>query len=78
MLAQVSGLEPGELILTTEDTHVYLNHIEAVKLQLARDPRSLPKLWINPEVKDIFGFTFDDFRLEGYNPHPFIPAEVGV
>lgn len=78
MLAQVAGLKAGEFILTTEDTHVYLNHVDAARIQIRRDPRPLPQLWINPEVKDIFKFSFKDFRLENYDPHPFIKAEVGV
>ena len=78
MLAQVTGLEPGEFVHYIVDTHIYLNHIEQVKQQLSREPRPLPQIKINPEVKDIFGFTFSDFTLEGYSHDAFIGAEVGV
>ncbi|MFH1346936.1 MAG: thymidylate synthase [Spirochaetota bacterium] len=78
MIAQVTGLRPGEFVHTTSDTHIYFNHIEQSRLQLTREPRPLPRLAINPDVKDIFNFTFDDFKLEGYNPYPNIPAPVGV
>lgn len=78
MLAQVTGLRAGELVITTEDTHVYLNTISQAKLQLSREPRPLPRLTINPDVKDIFKFTFEDFEIAGYDPHPFISAEVAV
>ena len=78
MMAQVTGLKPGEFIHTTGDTHLYLNHIEQAKLQLTRTPRPLPTMRINPEVKDIFGFRYEDFTLENYNPHPHIKGEVSV
>ncbi|OHA93437.1 MAG: thymidylate synthase [Candidatus Zambryskibacteria bacterium RIFCSPLOWO2_02_FULL_39_26] len=78
MLAQVTGLHPGEFIHTLEDVHIYLNHVEQVKLQLTREPRSLPKIVLNPDVCDIFGFTFSDFTLTGYNPHPHISGDVGI
>lgn len=78
MIAQVCGLEPGEFIHTFGSVHIYHNHQEQVELQLSREPRTLPRMLINPEVKDIFGFKFDDFKLEGYNPHPFIPAPIAV
>lgn len=78
MIAQVTGLKPGEFVHTTSDTHIYLNHIEQSRLQLTREPRPLPQLKINPDVKDIFKFTFSDFKLEGYDPFPHIPAPVGV
>lgn len=78
MVAQVTGLEPGEFIHTTGDTHLYLNHLEQVDLQLSRTPRPLPKMVINPNVKDLFGFKYEDFRLEGYDPLPHIKAEVSV
>lgn len=78
MIAQVTGLKPGEFIHTFGDAHIYLNHLEQVELQLSRDFRPLPKMVINPEVKDIFSFRFEDFLLEGYDPHPHIKAEVAV
>lgn len=78
MVAQVTGLKPGEFVYTTGDTHVYLNHIEQVKLQLTREPRHLPKMTINPEVKDIFSFKYEDFTLSEYEPWPHIKGEVSV
>lgn len=78
MVAQVSGLEPGEFIHTLGDAHLYLNHIEQTKLLLSRDIRPLPVMRINPEVKDIFSFRYEDFVLENYNPHPHIKADVAV
>ena len=78
MVAQVCGLEPGDFVWTGGDCHLYLNHLEQAREQLTREPRGLPKMRINPEVKDIFGFRFEDFTLEGYNPHPHIKAEVAV
>jgi thymidylate synthase len=78
MVAQVCDLQPGEFIHTLGDAHLYSNHIEQAKLQLSRDFRKLPTLKINPEVKDIFGFKFEDFTLEGYDPHPHIKAAVAV
>ncbi|MCC8118577.1 MAG: thymidylate synthase [Bacteroidales bacterium] len=78
MVAQVTGLEPGEFVHTLGDTHIYNNHIEQVKLQLTREPRPLPKMILNPEVKNIFDFKYEDFRLEGYDPHPHIAAQVSV
>lgn len=78
MVAQVTGLEPGEFIHTTGDTHLYLNHLEQARLQLTRSPRQLPHMVINPDVKSIFDFTYEDFRLEGYDPWPHIPAVVSV
>ena len=78
MMAQVTGLECGEFIHTTGDTHLYLDHLEQAKLQLTRDPRPLPRMIINPDVKSIFDFKFEDFQLEGYDPHPHIKATVSV
>ena len=78
MVAQVTGLKPGEFIHTTGDTHLYLNHIEQAKLQLSRAPRPLPTMRLNPDVKDIFSFKYEDFQLENYNPWPHIKAEVSV
>ena len=78
MMAQVTGLKPGEFIHTTGDTHLYVNHLEQVKLQLTREPRSLPKMKINPEVKSIFDFKNEDFELVDYDPHPHIAGKVAV
>ena len=78
MIAQVCGLEPGEFIHTTGDTHLYLNHLEQAALQLSREPRPLPRMIINSEVKDIFSFKYEDFTLEGYDPWPAIKAPVAV
>ena len=78
MMAQVTGLQPGEFIHTLGDAHIYLNHIEQVKLQLTREPRPLPVLKLNPEVKSIFDFRYEDFSIEGYDPHPHIKGEIAV
>lgn len=78
MLAQVCGLQPGEFIHTTGDTHIYLNHMEQVDLQLSREPRPLPKMIINPDVKSIFDFKYEDFTLVDYDPYPAIKAPVAV
>ncbi|MDK7762132.1 thymidylate synthase [Prevotella bivia] len=78
MMAQVTGLEAGEFIHTTGDTHLYLNHLEQVELQLTRTPRPLPKMNINPDVKDLFSFNYEDFQLEDYAPYPHISGIVAV
>ena len=78
MVAQVCGLQPKDFVHTFGDAHIYSNHVEQAKLQLSRDPRPLPQMRINPEVKDIFGFQYEDFTLENYDPHPHIKAEVAV
>ena len=78
MMAQVCGLEPGDFVHTFGDAHIYKNHLDQVRLQLTREPRPLPTMHINPEVKDIFAFDYSDFTLEGYDPHPHIKGEVSV
>lgn len=78
MMAQVTGLKPGEFVHTTGDTHLYLNHLEQARLQLTRTPRPLPTMKINPDVKNLFDFKYADFELEGYNPYDHIKAEVSV
>jgi thymidylate synthase len=78
MVAQVTNLEPGDFIHTLGDAHIYLNHIEQVKLQLTREPYPLPKLKMNPDVKDIFDFKFSDFQIEGYQSHPHIKGDISV
>lgn len=78
MVAQVTGLEPGEFVHTTGDTHLYLNHIEQARLQVTREPRKLPVMRINPDVKSLFDFKYEDFQLEGYDPWDHIKAEVSV
>ena len=78
MIAQVCGYRPGEFIHTLGDAHLYSNHLEQAKLQLSRDTRQLPVMRINPAVKDLYAFRFEDFTLEGYEPHPHIPAPVAV
>jgi thymidylate synthase len=78
MVAQVCGLEAGEFIHTFGDAHIYNNHIEQVNLQLSREPRKLPIMKLNPNVTNIFDFTFDDFTLEGYDPHEHIKGAVSV
>lgn len=78
MMAQVTDLAPGELVFSLGDTHVYHNHFEQARLQLGREPRALPRMIINPAVKSLFDFTPEDFRLEGYDPHPRIAAPIAV
>jgi len=78
MMAQVTGLKPGDFIHTTGDTHLYLNHMEQVRLQLTRTPRPLPTMRINPDVKSLFDFRYEDFSLENYDPYPHIAGEVAV
>ncbi len=78
MMAQVCNLQPGEFVHTFGDVHLYNNHLKQAELQLTREPRPLPRMEINPEVKDIFSFRYEDFKLSNYNPHPHIKAEVAV
>jgi thymidylate synthase len=78
MVAQVCGLKPGEFIHSLGDTHIYLNHLEQVDLQLSRTPKAYPKMIINPDVKDIFDFKYEDFKIEDYNPYPSIKAPIAV
>ena len=78
MMAQVSGLEPGEFIHTLGDAHIYQNHLAQVKMQLSRDPRPLPEVRLNPDVRSIFDFSFEDFILENYDPHPHIKGAISV
>ncbi|MGJ4943413.1 thymidylate synthase [Bradyrhizobium sp. HKCCYLS1011] len=78
MVAQVTGLKPGQFVHSFGDVHLYSNHVEQARLQLTRAPRPLPVMKLNPEVKDIFGFRYEDFSLQGYDPHPHIKAEVAV
>ncbi|MBA3903364.1 MAG: thymidylate synthase [Rhodocyclaceae bacterium] len=78
MLAQVCGYQPGDFVHTLGDAHLYVNHLDQARLQLSREPRPLPRLRISPEARDLFAFRFEDFVLEGYDPHPHIPAPVAV
>src|SRR5690242_17175931 len=78
MVAQVTGLRPGEFVHTMGDAHLYLNHLEQARLQLARTPRPLPRMLLNPAVRDLFAFRYEDFALEGYDPYPHIKAKVAV
>ena len=78
MMAQATGYQPGDFVHTLGDAHLYSNHIEQAHLQLKRDVRPLPKMKLNPDVKDFFAFKYEDFTLEGYDPHPHIKAEVAI
>ena len=78
MMAQVTGLRPGEFIHTLGDAHIYLNHEEQVRMQLSREPRSLPTVQLNPEITSLFGFTYEDFTVENYDPHPHIKGAISV
>jgi thymidylate synthase len=78
MIAQVTGFKPGEFVHTLGDAHLYLNHLEQARLQLARAPKPLPTMRLNPAVKDIFAFRYEDFSIENYDPHPHIKAAVAV
>ncbi|MEN3112817.1 thymidylate synthase [Uliginosibacterium paludis] len=78
MIAQVCAYQPGDFVHTLGDAHLYLNHLEQARLQLSREPRPLPRLVMNPEVKDLFAFRFEDFSIEGYDPHPHIAGKVAV
>lgn len=78
MMSQVTGYAAGDFVYTTGDTHLYLNHIDQARLQLTREPRTLPRMTLNPSVRDIFAFRYEDFTLEGYDPHPHIKAAVSV
>ncbi len=78
MMAQVTGLEPGDFVHTFGDAHLYLNHLEQADLQLSRTPHPLPRMQINPAVDDLFAFRFEDFELQDYDPHPHIKAPVAV
>jgi thymidylate synthase len=78
MVAQVTGFKPAEFVLTLGDAHLYLNHLDQAREQLARAPRPFPRMKLNPEVKDLFAFRYEDFTLEGYEPHPGIKAPIAV
>ena len=78
MVAQVTSLQPGEFVLTLGDAHLYLNHLEQAREQLSREPRAFPRMRLNPAVKDLFGFRYEDFTVEGYDPHPAIKAPIAV
>jgi thymidylate synthase len=78
MMAQVTGLQAGEFVHTLGDAHIYRNHIDQVRMQLNREPRPLPRMKINPEVSDLFGFRYGDFELQNYDPHPHIKGEISI
>jgi thymidylate synthase len=78
MVAQVCGLKPGDFVHTLGDSHIYCNHIEQVKLQISREPRPLPVMKINPSIRNIDEFSFEDFELTGYDPHPHIKGDIAV
>ena len=78
MVAQVVGLAPGDFVHTFGDVHLYQNHVDQARLQLTREPRDLPRMRLNPEVRSLFDFQFEDFQLDAYNPYPHIPARVAV
>lgn len=78
MVAQAVGLKPGDFVWTGGDCHLYSNHLEQTRLQLSRAPKPLPQMTLNPDVKDLFAFKFEDFTLSGYDPHPHIKAPVAV
>jgi thymidylate synthase len=78
MMARATGLRPGEFVHALGDTHLYLNHLEQARLQLTREPRALPTLYMNPDKTDLFGWNYEDFRIDNYNPHPHIKAAVAV
>jgi thymidylate synthase len=78
MVAQVNQLQPGEFVHTLGDAHLYSNHLAQARLQLGREPRALPQMLINPQVEDLFAFRYEDFQLQGYDPHPHIAAPIAV
>ena len=78
MMARATGLRPGDFVHTLGDTHLYLNHLDQARLQLTREPRALPTLWMNPDKTGLFGWTYEDFRIDDYHPHPHIKAAVAV
>jgi thymidylate synthase len=78
MVARATGLAPGDFVHTLGDAHLYMNHLDQARLQLTREPRPLPQLWMNPDKSDLFGWAYEDFRIDNYNPHPHIKAAVAV